>query len=456
MAMFNKLVNYKINVGISIAALLAIILLAASIVCACNSGQSTQSKPHTPQEPEVVKEQVRSGFLGQDFTLLENSNGKIVSLKTVQVDSVEIYKIKYLSDGLEIVGFILKPEGDEGKYPILIYNRGYDPEADIIEQADLQKLATYVYRGFVVLASQYRGNGGSEGRDEFGGDDVNDVLNFIPLAESLPFTSSDKIVMLGVSRGGMMTYIALSKSNKIRAAVIYSGVADCIQTYNESEESMKQVFIDCIGGDPVQKEAAYKSRSANYWPEKINAPVLILHGDADRQVSVQQAQELAAKLKALGKNHELVIYPDGDHSLSKYYVDSYTRTLNWFTKHLPDFRVKTPWLGIRGMSIDQEMSSTLKLPVETGIYVVEVTEDSPAEKAGIKPSGYNDQGQIAIDGDIIIAIDGTSLKGMHDLLSNLTDKKVGDEVSLLIYRGTEKINVSVQLEELPIQPSSPH
>ena len=38
----------------------------------------------------------------------------------------------------------------------------------------------------MVVASQYRGNAGGEGKEEFGGKDVNDVLNLLPLLESLP------------------------------------------------------------------------------------------------------------------------------------------------------------------------------------------------------------------------------------------------------------------------------
>ena len=54
----------------------------------------------------------------------------------------------------------------------------------------------------MVLASQYRGNDGGQGKEEFGGSDINDVLNLIPLAESISFMNADRIVMLGFSRGG--------------------------------------------------------------------------------------------------------------------------------------------------------------------------------------------------------------------------------------------------------------
>lgn len=78
---------------------------------------------------------------------------------------------------------------------------------------------------------------------------------------------------------------------------------------------MKNVLIELIGGTPSEKEAEYKLRSACCWPEKINASILILHGENDCRVNKSQAEKLANKLNELGKLHELVVYPNGSHGL---------------------------------------------------------------------------------------------------------------------------------------------
>ncbi len=67
-----------------------------------------------------------------------------------------------------------------------------------------------------MLASQYRE------ADEFGGEDVNDVLNLIPLADTISFCDSSKIGMEGWSRGGMMAYQVLTQSDRINCSVIIS------------------------------------------------------------------------------------------------------------------------------------------------------------------------------------------------------------------------------------------
>jgi len=101
----------------------------------------------------------------------------------------------------------------------------------------LQKFDTTAKRsGYVIVASQYRGNGGGEGKEEFGGKDVNDVLNLIPLLSNMPQADTARIGMFGWSRGSMMTYLALTKTTTIKAAVVGSGLTDLITSLKERPE----------------------------------------------------------------------------------------------------------------------------------------------------------------------------------------------------------------------------
>ena len=64
-------------------------------------------------------------YFGQDNRLLNKSNGKIVEQKPIEIkseysDRVECYRTKYLSDGLKVVGFVIKPKGEGKKYPCII------------------------------------------------------------------------------------------------------------------------------------------------------------------------------------------------------------------------------------------------------------------------------------------------------------------------------------------------
>jgi S1-C subfamily serine protease len=111
--------------------------------------------------------------------------------------------------------------------------------------------------------------------------------------------------------------------------------------------------------------------------------------------------------------------------------------------------VKSPWLGIQGTTIDRELATRLGLAVDRGAYIIGVAKDSPAEKAGLKESGLDNERQPASGGDIIIAVDNVPVVKIEDLISYLNGKKPGDKITLTIYRGNQQTTVSVELGEWP-------
>ncbi|MCP3932481.1 MAG: S9 family peptidase [Bacteroidetes bacterium] len=282
-----------------------------------------------------LEEQDWTPFLSQDLNSLITTDGRIVESRPVNVksewaDKTECFKIKYLSDGLKVVGFVVRPKVDGSKYPLIIFNRGGNREFGKITAAALKYL-TYLSSGeYVVLASQYRGNDGGQGKEEFGGKDVNDVLNLIKMARSLPFINVSQIVMLGFSRGGMMTYLAVKNGAEIKAAAVVGGITDLGQMYSERDDGMKNVIRVLVGMD----RSEWAKRSAFYWPEKINVPILILHGENDWRVKVSQAQKLSKKLTEAGKIHKLVVYPKGDHGLNTHRSQRNRRIIEWFEKYI--------------------------------------------------------------------------------------------------------------------------
>jgi dipeptidyl aminopeptidase/acylaminoacyl peptidase len=112
--------------------------------------------------------QGQTPLLLQDLSSLIDSNGKIVESRPINVksewsDKTECYKIRYLSDGLKVVGFLVKPKGNHTKYPLIVFNRGGNREFGRITKESLKYLAYLSSNNYVVLASQYRGNDGGQG-----------------------------------------------------------------------------------------------------------------------------------------------------------------------------------------------------------------------------------------------------------------------------------------------------
>jgi len=284
-----------------------------------------QSSKPLPPSPEIGPPQQ-----ADDIASSSPANGTMESLTLIKrTPNSEYYTLTYWSDGLRINGFLGRPSG-AGSYPVIIYNRGGYEDIGTLEGWEI---VPAVEAGFVTVASQYRGNAGSEGRDEFGGADVNDVLALLPMLKQLPYVDPERIGMMGHSRGGMMTYLALkqetlARSNDIKAAVVVGGVADLFTFVRD-----QPMFLSMVGVGPEIDPNLYESRSAVYWPDLINAPLLIQHGEADEWVSVEQARRLAGVLEENGKTVSLITFPAEDHPLSNH-AGGWPEALRWFQQFL--------------------------------------------------------------------------------------------------------------------------
>jgi S1-C subfamily serine protease len=105
-----------------------------------------------------------------------------------------------------------------------------------------------------------------------------------------------------------------------------------------------------------------------------------------------------------------------------------------------------PWLGISGTDITPEIAEALGLKEAKGFLVTDITLGSPADKAGIRGDYKIDNvngREIALGGDIIVAIDNTTVRKIDDILSYLErEKNVGDNIYLTILR-----NGSIQVSQ---------
>jgi len=262
----------------------------------------------------------------------------------------DILDFTYASDGLHVPGLLIKPkEPGTRKWPAIIFNRGGNGElgsirdngqpckgmnTSCLDVADLYLLAK---AGFVVIASDYRYQGATVKRDEWGGVEVDDVVNLVPALKSLDFVDPERIYMLGLSRGGTMTYLAIKRGVPIKAAAVIGGVTD-VKAWVDSRPEMNLVngnpFIDGfrnIWPDFEHRaEEGYRARSAVYWADQIKVPVLILHSRTDRMVPVTQAIRMAEALQEKNKVFALHIYERDGHPLPQNRDDRNRIIIDWF------------------------------------------------------------------------------------------------------------------------------
>lgn len=163
--------------------------------------------------------------------------------------------------------------------------------------------------GYIVIGSQYRGNDGGEGAEEFGGRDVNDVTNLIPALANIEKADTSRIGIWGVSRGGMMTYLALTKTTKFKAAVVLSGVADFEQAI-ASRKDIDSMLIAWLPEYKNNRQEFINQRSAVLLANRISksTPIFIIQGTADWRVTTPQVMDLAKKFYELHQPFRLSLF----------------------------------------------------------------------------------------------------------------------------------------------------
>jgi len=245
----------------------------------------------------------------------------------------ECVRIRYLSGGLRVAGYIFRPAGAADTLrPVLIFNRGGTGDFSPVTDLYMPRWRRFMDEGYVVIASQYRGSDGAGGVDGYGGEDVDDVLNLRPLIASLPGVDTANVFMYGASRGGLMVYLALQRGMRVNAAVVHAGPVD-MEAAERFRPGFEREVFSKIPEFVRDRDAFYRARNALLRAERIQDPLLILHGTADWRVSADDALKMAARLQALGKTYELVIYAGDDHMLSLNRQDRDRRAMAWFRSH---------------------------------------------------------------------------------------------------------------------------
>ena len=289
------------------------------------------------QKASLVEEVKTAAGEGYKLDYLDNVDRFVLSrdefARRESFADYECRKIKYMSDGLKIVGFIWKPKNTSGrKLPLVIVNRGGNPNLSLLTPQSF--FYPYVTNGFVVIGSQYRGADGGEGADEYGGADVDDVLNLIPLARALGYVDMNNVFMHGASRGGMQAFRAIEKGIPINAVAVNGALTDLPAAAKERPAMAERVWSRLIPGFAQKSEEAMRERSAVYFADKINVPVLILQGGADwRSNPGSQGLGLATRLQSLGKTYELHVYAGDDHPLSINRLERERKIVEWFKRY---------------------------------------------------------------------------------------------------------------------------
>lgn len=238
----------------------------------------------------------------------------------IQASGRRIYLFKYPSGPYKIKGYLsFIPDGQP--HPLLVYLRGGNRLFGLPYPGSDFACA----RDYTVLATTYRG-GVSEGTDEFGGSDVDDVkhlLDYIPELERQlqARLDSEKLYMLGASRGGMQLLLALARYPELQQravkVVTLCGLLDMRETLR-SRPDLKHMFSEEFGyQDNEAGEAWIDRRDPLSAVEKLrkDLPIFIIQATADLRVDLQEGYAMVRKLEEHGHPVTYLEVPGADHCL---------------------------------------------------------------------------------------------------------------------------------------------
>lgn len=238
---------------------------------------------------------------------------------------------------LKLQGWLMLPKDYDPrkKYPLVVNVHG-GPSAACGARWDTQSLGPQSAMGYFSLCPNPRGSYG-QGESftqanvkDFGGGDFRDIMAGVDAIVKEYRVDPRRLGIRGHSYGGYMTMWAETQTHRFAAAVAGAGLSDMLSYYgvNEIDEWMIPFFGASIYDDP----AVYAKSDPMHFVKNVRTPTLILVGDSDGEVPMEQSVEWWHALTTLKVPTQLVVYPHEGHVFYKP-ADSrdYTvRGLEWF------------------------------------------------------------------------------------------------------------------------------
>ena len=244
-------------------------------------------------------------------------------------------------DGLVLHGYLTRPAG-AGEHPLIVLPHGgpHGIRDDASFEGDVQLLAN---RGYAVLQINYRGSGGyglkfeQAGYREWGGRMQDDVTDATRWAIEQKVAPADRICIFGASYGAYAALMGAAREPKLyRCAIGLAGVYDLELMLTSADvprsRSGRAYLGDVLGDDKEQLHA----RSPVYSAKLIEAPVMLIHGEADWRADFEQASRMKAALERNGKTVEWLALAGEGHGIydEKSRSEVYERVLAFLDRHL--------------------------------------------------------------------------------------------------------------------------
>ncbi len=253
-----------------------------------------------------------------------NNKGKM--LRSLMLEEPSTEKPKYqrhyakftTERGDELEYYLIYPEKfDSSKqYPVLMTQYSGPGSQEIANRWTTDWEETMARNGYIVASCDARGTGfrGEEFKKvtyaNLGHAEVEDQISFARHLSKLEFIDSSRVGIYGWSYGGFMALgCALKGEGLFKMAIAVAPVTSW--RYYDS------IYTEIYNGLPQDNPAGYDNNSPINFADRLslNTRLLIIHGTADDNVHFQNTMEMCRALNAAGKQYDMMVYPDQNHSM---------------------------------------------------------------------------------------------------------------------------------------------
>ena len=241
-------------------------------------------------------------------------------------------------DGTKVHSWIVKTPALT-KAPLLVLVNG-GPQGSWEDNWHMRwNAAAFAARGYVVVATDFHGSTGygqkfkEEISGDWGGLAYDDVMRATDAAEKLPFVETGRTCAAGASYGGFMIDWIAGHTDRFRCLVSHDGVYDLQAAYGSTEELWFPEWE--FKGPPWQNRELYQQLSPSSYAQNFKTPTLVVQGELDFRVPVEQGLGMFTALQRRGIESRLLYFPDEGHWVLKPRNSQlwYHTVLDWIDAH---------------------------------------------------------------------------------------------------------------------------
>jgi dipeptidyl aminopeptidase/acylaminoacyl peptidase len=248
--------------------------------------------------------------------------------------------VKFKSkDGTAVAGYLYKPlDYAKGKrYPALLHPHGGPVGAYYGDFNHFSQLLAA--NGYVVLEPNPRGSSGYGEAfckaifADWGNKDFQDDMAMVDFAVAQGLADPDKLGVGGWSYGGISTDFIIAQSPRFKAAISGAGSSFFAALYGHDQYILD---YDTELGQPWANRAVWERVSFFYKVDKITTPTLFMGGEIDWNVPILGGEQMYQAMKSLGRETELVVYPEEYHGIKapSHIKDRLERNLTWYAHYV--------------------------------------------------------------------------------------------------------------------------